>query len=60
VGDRSYLSQQLFKVLWDRGSPLITKIRKNMHDKRIPLADKLLLRKRAIIETLHGQIKNIP
>ena len=59
VGDRGYLSQQLFKVLWDRGLPLITKIRKNMHNKLMPLADKLLLRKRAIVETINDQIKNI-
>ncbi len=59
VGDRVYLSQQLFKVLWDRGLPLITKIRKNMPNKLMPLADKLLLRKRAIIETINDQIKNI-
>jgi hypothetical protein len=59
VGDRGYLSQQLFKVLWDRGLQLITKIRKNMHNKLMPLADKLLLRKRAIIETINDQIKNI-
>ena len=38
---------------------LITKIRKNMHNKPMPLADKLLLRKRAIIETINDQIKNI-
>ena len=59
VGDRGYLSQQLFKALWDRGLQLITKIRKNMHNKLMPLADKLLLRKRAIIETINDQIKNI-
>ena len=38
---------------------MITKIRKNMHNQRMPLADKLLLRKRAIIETINDQIKNI-
>jgi len=59
VGDRGYISQQLFKVLWDRGLQLITKIRKNMSNKLMPLADKLLLRKRAIIETINDQIKNI-
>ncbi len=59
VGDRDYISQQLFKVLWDRGLQLITKIRKNMRNKLMPLADKLLLRKRAIIETINDQIKNI-
>jgi hypothetical protein len=47
VGDRGYISQQLFKALWERGLQLITKLRKNMHNKLMPLADKLLLRKRA-------------
>ena len=59
AGDRGYISQQLFKVLWDRGLQLITKIRKNMSNKLMPLADKLFLRKRAIIETINDQIKNI-
>lgn len=30
-----------------------------MHDKLMPLVDKLLLRKRAIIETINDRIKNI-
>jgi len=59
VGDRGYISQQLFKVLWDRGLQLIPKLRKNLHNKLMPLADKLLLRKRAIIETINDQLKNI-
>ncbi len=59
VGDRGYISSQLFHVLWERGLHLVTKIRKNMHNKLMPLVDKLLLRKRAIIETINDQIKNI-
>ncbi len=59
VGDRGYISQQLFKTLWDRGLHLVTKIRKNMHNKLMPLVDKLLLRKRALIETILDQLKNI-
>jgi hypothetical protein len=59
IGDRGYLSSQLFHVLWERGLQLITKIRKNMHNKLMPMVDKLLLRKRAIIETINDQIKNI-
>ena len=38
---------------------MITKLRKSMHNKLLPLADKLLLRKRAIIETINDQLKNI-
>lgn len=59
IGDRGYISSQLFHVLWERGLQLVTKIRKNMQNKLMPLVDKLLLRKRAIIETINDQIKNI-
>ena len=59
IGDRGYVSQRLFELLWERGLHLITKIRKNMRNKLMPLADKLLLRKRAIIETINDQLKNI-
>jgi transposase len=59
IGDRGYISQRLFNELWERGLHLITKIRKNMRNKLMPLADKLLLRKRAIIETINDQLKNI-
>ena len=45
--------------LWERGLPWVTKIRKNMHNNLMPMVDKLLLRKRAIIETINDQIKNI-
>jgi hypothetical protein len=32
---------------------LVTKVRKNMKNKLLPLFDKLLLRKRSIIETVN-------
>lgn len=59
IGDRGYISQKLFHELWERGLQLITKIRQNMHNKLMLMVDKLLLRKRAIIETINDQIKNI-
>ena len=58
-GDRGYLSQCLFRTLWDQGLQLITKIRRNMYNKLLSLFDKLWLRKRAIIETINDQLKNI-
>src|SRR5918996_6157835 len=45
--------------LWARGAQLITKLRKKMKNKLLPLFDKLLLRKRSIIETVNDQLKNI-
>jgi hypothetical protein len=58
-GDRGYISQALFEQLWERGVQLITKLRKNMKNKLLPLFDKLLLRKRSIVETVNDQLKNI-
>lgn len=58
-GDKGYISQPLFEQLFEQGLQLITDIRKNMKAKFVPLFDKLLLRKRAIIETINDQLKNI-
>ena len=58
-GDKGYISQKLFDELFDRGLQLITKIKKNMKNKLMPMMDKILLRKRSIIETINDQLKNI-
>lgn len=58
-GDRGYLSAPLFKSLFDKGLELITKIKKNMKNKLMPMFDKLMLRKRALIESIFDQLKNI-
>jgi len=58
-GDRGYISQSLFESLFQQGIQLITTIRKNMKNKLLPLIDKVLLRKRYIIETINDQLKNI-
>lgn len=58
--DKGYVSQKLAKQLLERiGVQLITKFKHNMKNRLIPLADRLLLRKRAIIETVIDQLKNI-
>jgi transposase len=58
-GDRGYISQKLFELLFQQGLELITTTRKNMKSRLLPLRDKLLLRKRSIIETINDQLKNI-
>ena len=58
-GARGYISQPLFDQLWAQEVQLITKLKKNMKNKLLPLIDKLLLRKRALIETVNDQLKNI-
>jgi len=59
VGDKGYISKKLFKELFGKGIQLITRLRKNMKNVLMPLMDKILLRKRAVIETIIDQLKNI-
>jgi hypothetical protein len=58
-GDRGYVSQELFEQLYRQGLELIAKRRKNMKNSLVKLMDKILLRKRAIIESVNDQLKNI-
>jgi hypothetical protein len=58
-GDKGYISQALFETLLDQDLQLITKLRRNMRNKLMPLLDKILLRKRALMETIVDQLKNI-
>ena len=58
-GDRGYLGQELFEQLWRGGLQLITKLKRNMKNKLMPILDKLLLRKRALIECVNDQLKNV-
>ena len=67
VGDLGYLSQVLFEQRFAQGLQLmaadrpfpITSIRKNMQNRLVVLEDKLLTRKRFVIETIVDQLKNI-
>ncbi|WP_263081036.1 IS982 family transposase [Endozoicomonas sp. Mp262] len=59
-GDKGYISKakaQLLKEKYD--VDLITTRRKNMKPQNLPAFDKVLLRGRAIIETVNDQLKNI-
>ena len=58
-GDKGYISQALAALLQAQNLRLVTKLRKNMKNKFLSLSDKLLLRKRALIETVNDQLKNI-
>lgn len=58
-GDKGYLSEPLTQQLRQRGVQLITRLKSNMKNRLILLSDKLLLRKRSIIETITDQLKNI-
>jgi len=53
-GDKGYLFAPLRDELREAGIDLITTLRRNMKPQIMPLADRLLLRKRAVIETIHN------
>lgn len=59
IGDKGYISQKLFEELYKKGLKLLTKIKKNMKNKLMEMIDKLLLRKRSVIESINDQLKNI-
>jgi len=59
VGDKGYVGKHLFERLFAFGIQLITKLKNNMRGALMSVSDKLLLRKRAIIETVNDELKNI-
>jgi hypothetical protein len=56
-GDKGYIDPKLFQDLHSQGLKLVTGIRKNMKNKLMILNEKILLRKRSIIETVNSVIK---
>lgn len=59
IGDKGYISKKLFEELWQNGVKLVTKIRKNMKNKLVFLEEKLLLKKRGLIESVGNILKRI-
>lgn len=58
-GDKGYISKELAALLFDQGLHLVTGIRNNMKNVMMTMRDKVLLRKRSVIETINDQLKNI-
>ncbi len=59
VADRGYISQSLFDKLFIDDIHMITKIKKNMKNTLMSLYDRILLRKRALVETVNDLLKNV-
>ena len=51
--------RKLFENLLENNIHLITKLKKNMKNKLVDFSEKLLLRRRAIIESVNDFLKNI-
>lgn len=58
-GDKGYISKALAQDLRACGVLFITKFKKNMINQLMEWSDKQLLRKRAVIESVIGQLKHI-
>lgn len=57
-GDKGYVKKELFQELFDRGLKLVTKVKKGMKNTLMLLNEKILLRKRSIIEMVFGYLKD--
>lgn len=59
IADKGYISQSLFEQLFIDGIHMITKLKKNMKNSLMQIQDKILLRKRAVVESVYDELKNI-
>ena len=57
--DKGYISQGLFDRLFNQGIEIVTGIKSNMKNRLMSLYDKILLRKRSVIETINDELKNV-
>ena len=57
-GDKGYISKALAELLFQDGIQLITKVRKNMKKQNLSDVDAILLRKRALVESVNDELKN--
>lgn len=58
AADKGYIKQNLFIELYEQGLKMIHGIKKNMKNKLMDLNEKILLRKRSIVETVFDYLKN--
>jgi len=57
--DKGYIGKELTQLLFVDRVHLITSVRNNMKNSLMSMSDKILLRKRSIIETVNDELKNI-
>jgi hypothetical protein len=56
-GDKGYISRKLFTALYERSLQLITRLRSNMKNALMDFWDKVLLRKRSLVESVISSLK---
>jgi hypothetical protein len=58
-GDKGDVSATLLEMLFNNGVHIVTGIKSNMKNRLMSLHDKIMLRKRSVIETINDELKNI-
>jgi hypothetical protein len=56
-GDKGYISKSLFEMLFNSGVHIVTGIKSNMKNRPMSFHDRILLRKRSVIETINDELK---
>lgn len=59
IGDKGYISKKLFHQLFEQGVTLITKVKRNMKNCLMEMADKLMLMHRPFVETIFSSLKSL-
>ena len=57
--DKGYIGKELAQLLFVDGVQIITQVKNNMKNCLMTMSDKILLRKRSVIETVNDELKNI-
>jgi hypothetical protein len=57
-GDKGYLSKKVFEELYEKGIKLIPRIRSNMKNRLMVYWEKIMLRTRGVIDSVHNRLKN--
>ncbi len=58
-GDKGYIGKQLLEFLFMNGIQLVTKVKNNMKNPLMSVADKIMLCKRTLVESVNDELKNI-
>ena len=56
--DRGYIKKELFESLFNRGIPIVRGLKSNVKNRLMPMWDRLMLRKRYVIECVNELLKN--
>lgn len=59
VGDKGYISAHLASLLFENGIHLLTEVRRNMKEKALSNEERVLIRKRSVIESVNDELKNM-